>query len=219
MTEAVTQSPASPPPAAPTSESPLGDGNTLLGNQPAPVAADTPPAPTDKAEPPAADPPKEPEAAPAPLTAESFKLPEGAQLSPEALGDFVKVANDAGIKPEFAQQFLDIGAKLLQQQAAASIAEGQKLNESWAAEIKNNPINAGSKLTENLAAISKVIDSFGDPGLRDALNLTGAGNHPAIFNTFLKISQALGEGKPATGSPPASAPKDLASIMYPSQQG
>lgn len=151
-----------------------------------------------------------------PIDATAFKLPEGAELPEADMKELVSITNEAKVAPDVAQKFLDLGARLLKSQAEAATQQWATTNEKWQTEIKNDPAFAGTKLTESLAGISRVFDQYGDPGLRAALDLTGAGNHPAIFRTFDKIARALSEGKPVVGSPPSPS-VTLAERMYPTQ--
>jgi len=62
------------------------------------------------------------------------------------------------------------------------------------------------------------IDRLGVPGLKEALNLTGAGNNPAIVKAFVRLGQMVSEDRfqPGNGAPPA-APKSPAEVIYGAQ--
>ena len=73
----------------------------------------------------------------------------------------------------------------------------------------------GDKLAENLSVARKALETFGTPELRDVLNATGFGNHPAVIKAFYKIGQAISEDRFVTGG--AKGPEtDMAKRMFPS---
>jgi hypothetical protein len=73
----------------------------------------------------------------------------------------------------------------------------------------------GDKLAENLGIARKALDQFGTPELKDVLNMTGFGNHPAVIRAFYKIGKAISEDKFVKGSTPSAAATDIAKRMFP----
>jgi hypothetical protein len=91
-------------------------------------------------------------------------------------------------------------------------------NEQWVNEVKTE--FAGEKLTAAQATVSKALNEYGGQGVREAFDLTGAGNNPAIFRLIHNMAKALGEGTPATnGTPAGQGEKTLAERMYPNLKG
>ena len=66
-----------------------------------------------------------------------------------------------------------------------------------------------------MASAARAIDRLGVPGLREALDLTGAGNHPAIVKAFVRLGQMVSEDRflPPRAAPPA-APLTPAERIY-----
>ena len=160
------------------------------------------------------EPPKaEPDPTP-PLAPSDLSIPEGRQVDDGLLKKFVDTLNNTSLSPADKANAL-IG---LQKEAMAAAEEAQtqafaSMNEEWISQIKSDPELGGDKLDDNLAVVAKVIDKYGDQELRDALALTGAGNHPAVFRFMLKVAQDVTEGGPVTGASSSKQP-DLASLLY-----
>lgn len=204
----------------------------------APAAPVTPPA--DPAAPPAAEAAKPPSVlgekgegdkppetkpgdAPAPLAAADLKLPEGfkAEGNPE-FDSFLKAFNDPALSPkDRAQAILDLHTKALASQAEAAQRQWDEIATKWRGDIAQdkefgtgdpkNPLKPEAK-----AAISKLIDAYGGTPVREALDLTGAGNNPALVSFMGKISKLLTEGGHVAGNPLSKKPSGVgASALYP----
>lgn len=148
-------------------------------------------------------------AAPA-FKVEDLTAPEGAK--PEELAAFYEEVKD--LPKEAAQRLLDKyteQAKAIREDVYKPYIE---LNKKWTDEVKTT---YGDKLPEAQGAVASLIDRFGGDEVRAALDLTGAGNHPAIFKFAVEIAKALNPPTNAVqGNPPAAErPKDAASAMYP----
>lgn len=123
--------------------------------------------------------------------------------------------------------------KLVAFQAARDAAVGKNsldaanaMRESWRDQISKDP-EIGSKLDQVKETVGRAYDSLGDPKLvqefKDAMNLTGAGDHPAFVKALYKFSQAITEGQHVAGGGPSSAGQtkpgtarpSLAQAMYP----
>jgi hypothetical protein len=176
----------------------LGDASKPPEPPAAPAAA-----PADPAAPPA-----EP---PAPISYE-FSYPEGTTPPPaEELKPFTDLLNDARVAPETGQKLMDLYLaeqnKLigrLETQAQATWTDTRK---EWVDQIKADPELGGNRFQTAIGLAKEVIQRFGgDEGqlteLRNVLNLTGAGDHPAVVRTLYRIGMALRESQqPVTGQP------------------
>jgi len=151
------------------------------------------------------------------LTTEDLKLSEGATLDPVAAEGFLAIANELKLPAEASQKLFDYGSQLLEKASAAGTEAFVKMNEQWATECKTDKEFGGEKLEANLASVAKLLDNpkFADPELRSALLLTGAGNHPAVFRSFVRMAQALAEGTPVSGSAAqVSRPQTFGEALY-----
>lgn len=100
---------------------------------------------------------------------------------------------------------------MVQKQQAES---WQKTTEQWAADVKADKEIGGDKLTANLSAAQRALEQFGDPELKEYLDSTGLGNHPALVKAFIKVGKAMSEDKVVTGGH-ESGGSDLISAFYP----
>ncbi|HAS0900283.1 TPA: peptidase [Enterobacter cloacae] len=143
-----------------------------------------------------------------------FKAGEGVELDTEALKDFEPVARELNLTNEQAQKLVDAYPKILagvhQRQAEA----WQKQTEGWAETVKADKEIGGDKLTANLSAAQRALEQFGDPELKEYLDSTGLGNHPALVKAFIKVGKAMSEDKVVTGGH-ESGGSDLISAFYP----
>jgi len=150
--------------------------------------------------------------APAPEAPESyeFTMPEGVALDKTAAEEFTAIAKELKLNQADAQKVADVGAKMAQRQAEAHA----QLVESWVESVKTDKDIGGDKLAENLAIARKAIDAFGTPELKDVLNATGFGNHPAVIKAFYKAGMAISSDRFVSGSPKGPE-TDMAKKMFP----
>jgi glutamyl/glutaminyl-tRNA synthetase len=149
----------------------------------------------------------------APAVPESyeFKMPDGVELDKAAATEFTEIAKELKLDQSTAQKVADVGAKMVQRQAEAHA----KLVETWVEQVKTDNEIGGDKLDQNLAIARKAMDAFGTPELKDVLNSTGLGNHPAVIKAFYKAGKAISEDKFVAGSPKGPE-TDMAKRMFPS---
>lgn len=144
----------------------------------------------------------------APEKYEDFKVPDGYTLDSDVGKAATEIFKNLGLPQEGAQQLVDFYVKQTQEAAEAPFKLWQDTQKAWVDEIKADP-DLGGKLPEVKATISKALDGLGDPKLaaafREAMDFTGAGNHPAFIRAFYKLSQRLTEGTHVAGKGPASA--------------
>lgn len=140
-----------------------------------------------------------------------FTMPDGVQLDKTAADEFTTIAKELKLTAADAQKVADVGAKMAQRQAEAHT----KLVESWVESVKADKEIGGDNLAENLAVARKAIDTFGTPELKDVLDATGFGNHPAVIKAFYKAGKAISQDTFVSGS--AKGPEtDMAKRMFPS---
>lgn len=217
--------PTTPAPTPAPSEggggTPTGEPSSLIGDgpeggKPEPSAT---PSSLIGAEPGKGGEPKTPAEPPKPIEYTAFKLPDGVELEAEGLKEAHTLFNELRIPQEGAQKLVDFYVKNLRAEAEAPYQLWSETQKKWEAETLADPQIGGDKFPAVKTRISKLFDTFGAEGVREALTLTGAGNHPAIIKTFAKIAEKLVEGSfvPA-GSGPAT-PKTAAEIFYPGMKG
>lgn len=142
--------------------------------------------------------------APAPLTLEALTLPESFDKTDPLAGEFLTVLNEAGLaSPEVANKLVALQEKVFESQVNQWLAT----NKEWMEAVEKDPVYGGDKLDENLGKVSTLINEFaakngGDKvgqDVREAMDLTGAGNHPAIVKFLIWTCSQLSEGRPLSG--------------------
>lgn len=152
---------------------------------------------------------------PAPLDIAKLILPEGMDAKDPALGQFAELAGTAKLDQATAQKFMDLYTSEVKKSVDAGTQAWSALNAQWTEAVQKDPDIGGANLPNVQSTISKAFDQYGTPGLKEALNMTGAGNNPDVIKTLYNMAKKLTEGSPTQGTPPAAASGDLASIMYP----
>ena len=141
-------------------------------------------------------------------------MPEGAQYDQALADSFAGVAKDAGLSQASASKIAAYGMPLMQkvaQQAteAAAQAYEQKVT-GWADSAKQA---LGADFDKTMSRAGTGIEALEKrvPGLRQALNESGAGNQLALVQAFALIGDLVGEdvGKLSGGTTPG------ASNIYP----
>jgi hypothetical protein len=176
---------------------------------------------------PPVEPPKP--AAEAPVIPETyeFKAPEGYEISPELIAEATPLLKELNLTQEQANKLMDFyNANSLKAMKGAEEFV-TKTREGWVQEIMNDR-ELGPRIDEVKSEIGKALNSLGNPELvtkfKDAMNLTGAGDHPAFVKAFYAMAKNLNEGRHVPGGQPSPAgqtpsgniaPPTIAKSMYP----
>jgi hypothetical protein len=153
------------------------------------------------------------------LKFDSIKMPEGLKLEGEAKDAFTRAIAE-GDPNKRAQALLDLYAGESKKAQEGVYKTFHEMNKQWVDSVKSDSEIGGDNWANTQKTIAKALDTFGTPGVRQALNLTGAGNNPDVIKTFYKMAKALAEGSHASGNPPTqTGEKGLAELMYPTMKG
>lgn len=131
--------------------------------------------------------------------------------SPEIAADFAKFAIESGLPAEKAQAGYESLAKSFQARIDKAQAEQSA---AWQAEVKADATLGGDKLAQTLAYGAKALE-LGPPGLREFLNTSGLGNHPAMVAWAAKVGQALSPDTFEHGTRTAAKERPLANRLFP----
>lgn len=169
--------------------------------------------------------------APDALTVESYKdltLPEGFVVDDALMTTAKTTFAELGIPPDQAPKLLDLYATAAKAANAQAAEAFQAEQTAWVNEIHAMPEFQGEAQATSLQAIGRVLDEYGTPEARAALDANGTGNNPALVKMFFKIAQALSEGPPtgqgrpaptgADGRPVSLKGKTIGQRLYPDQQ-
>jgi hypothetical protein len=124
-----------------------------------------------------------------------FKLPEGVTADVDSLKPATELFAETGLSQDQAQKFIDLAMARESAAAHKSVQAFVDLQNQWVSEIKADPDIGGDRLKASLASANRAIDRLDVPGLREALNFTGAGNHPAVVKAFVRLGQMIAEDR------------------------
>ena len=178
---------AAPAAAVDTPEDGTASGDSSNGDTPAAEKTDEELA-AEKAEKDAAD-KAEKDKKPAAPEKYEFAAPEGQELDANALSVFEPIAKELGLTQEQAQKLVDIYPQIQQQQAEAwskQIAE-------WGEQVKADKEIGGDKFEASVGLAQRALDQFGNPELREYLQASGLGNHPALVRFCAKVGKSMAE--------------------------
>ncbi|MCR0998664.1 peptidase [Serratia rubidaea] len=118
-----------------------------------------------------------------------FSAPEGQELDANALSVFEPIAKELGLSQEQAQKLVDIYPQLQQQQAEA----WSKQVADWGEQVKADKEIGGDNFNASVGAAQRALDQFGNPELREYLEASGLGNHPALVRFCAKVGKSMAE--------------------------
>lgn len=146
-------------------------------------------------------------------------IPEGMEIDGELGEKFTQLVNDYGVPRDLAGALVDLQTEAMQRASDASSQLWESTQDQWRGEVQADAEIGGPKLQAALADISRSLDEFGKdiPGLREAFDVTGAGNHPAIVKFMARMAAKLNEGRPVSGGPASGQPRSAAEILFPNQ--
>ncbi|QDL30761.1 peptidase [Serratia liquefaciens] len=118
-----------------------------------------------------------------------FAAPEGQELDANALSVFEPIAKELGLTQEQAQKLVDIYPQIQQQQAEA----WSKQVADWGEQVKADKEIGGDKFNASVGLAQRALDQFGNPELREYLQASGLGNHPALVRFCAKVGKSMAE--------------------------
>jgi hypothetical protein len=150
--------------------------------------------------------------APAAFDGTKLKLPEGMKSDDPLFKTFGEVMTDDKISPQDrGQKLLDLYTGAIKQAGEANTLAWSKVNEGWIKDVKADPSIGGANFEPTKRAIAATIDTLGPEkaaAFRQALDVTGIGNHPAFWRGMATFAKALTEGGHVAGSPAGSGKAD-----------
>jgi hypothetical protein len=152
-----------------------------------------------------------PPKAEAPTEYAEFKVPEGFELASEVSKEAGGLFKEMGLNQEQAQKLVDFYVTKNQESAEQPFKAYENLRKEWVDQVKADP-EIGSRdgmKAEVRQTISRGLDAIGNPALvkefKDAMDLTGAGDHPAFIKAFHALAKMVTEGEPVRGNGPSPA--------------
>lgn len=208
--EATTETPAAP-----------AETSSLLGAQPPAAGAEGATPPADGATGATGEAPKEPDTNSVtkdnPFKVDEIKFADGTAVQPEMGQAFADVVNEFGIPRNAVAKLLDLQQKTMLANSEAGSRDWAKTQEEWTAEVMKDAEIGGSNWPKVQTQIGGLIDKYGSPELRQAFDLTGAGNNPHIVRFMSKVASVLSESGFISSNQSGSAEKTAAELLYPNQ--
>jgi hypothetical protein len=127
----------------------------------------------------------------------------------------------AGVAPDKAQPLIDLFGKAMKAATDAKTAAVATRDAAWLAETNALPEFTGPTRETSLASIKRLMDEYGTPEAKAALDSSGVGNNPALVKMMHKIASVLTEGTPAPATKPApnasgkAKPTTIGGSLYP----
>lgn len=150
------------------------------------------------------EPPAEPVGAPATYT--PFTFPEGFGPAESTLADATSIFRELGLNQAQAQRLVDYHAKQIADATRAASQTVETMRSEWRNQLQADPV-VGPKLEQIKTNIGRAFASVNDPELtaefQKAMDLTGAGDHPAFVKMFNKFAERLSEGSHISGGNPS----------------
>lgn len=152
-----------------------------------------------------------------PLARENITFPEGFEYEDATVASFLDLMNNQELTPaQRAEGLLNLQADVAKAASEADSKAWDALQEEWQAKSKADPEFGGDKMQATMTSVGKLVTEYGNDALREALDVTGAGNHPEVIRFLGKLSNLLTEGRPAVGTPAAQGGTTVAQRLFPS---
>lgn len=138
-------------------------------------------------------------------------VPENSLISPAALETFKQYATEVNLPAQTLQKWIEQEEIRLQKEAEIQAKTRQEQQETWAQQTQTL---LGERWQEEVSRAVRAADVFGGPELRQLLEETGLGNHPAIVRTFARVGKRIAEDASVAGAPGACTDKTFAQALY-----
>lgn len=151
---------------------------------------------------------------------------DGQPLDAESVAEITPVFKELGLSQDQADKLIGFHNKQMEKLQTKLSSEVMTMREGWRNELKADK-EIGGKLEQVAAEIGKAKAVLGpelSASLNEAMDLTGAGDHPAFIKAFYKFAQLVNEGKPVSPgnpspfgqkAPGAAARPSAAQSLYP----
>ncbi len=150
-----------------------------------------------------------------------FKVPDGVALDETLVAEFTPVAKELGLDNASAQKLVDLYTKTRAADTQKLYDAWTQTHEKWVGEAKADKEFGGVNFDANVAIAKKAMTAAvlgGGEKLVEALNVTGAGNHPEVIRFFYKVGKLMSDDKFDTGRSQSNSAGDKAKALYPSMQ-
>lgn len=143
----------------------------------------------------------------APETYTEFKAPEGQTLDAKLIAEATPIFKELGLSQEGAQKLIDVYSAKATGLAKDAMTLISEMRAGWRAEIAADPV-IGTNMAKVKSNIGSALSAAcSDPKMvadyKSAMDLTGAGDHPAIIRVINKLAEFVNEGTHVLGRGPS----------------
>ena len=149
----------------------------------------------------------------APAEYEAFTMPEGVDVDTFALEQFTPIAKELDLNQEQAQKLVNYYSQAKGEAEVTAQKQWVDTMDTWRSQSKADTEFGGRAFEENIGYAKTFLKEYGTPALQEALNATGAGNHPEFLRVFIKAGKAIAEDKMHSGGV-TRAPQSAADILF-----
>ncbi len=160
------------------------------------------------------------EKAGAPDEYSDFTIPEGFEVDDARLATFQEFGQEHGLTQEAAQALVDLHVSAIQEVTDAQAAAFADMKDGWVAEVRADKDlqDDEGKADAAISVAAKAVEALGGDSLKEALNITGAGSHPAVVRAFHEIGKHMVDDKIVFGSGGGGDVKTGAQAMFPTMK-
>ncbi len=152
----------------------------------------------------------------APDEYEPFDVPEGMERDEEGLKEFADVARELDLPQAKAQKLVDLSNRITQRNMDAAYQVWADKQNEWAGEVRNDKDLGGSNFEQSKANAKAFVLQYGGQEALDALKITGAGNHPAVFRVLARAGKEMADDSIVGGQQGGKPEVSRAKAMFPS---
>lgn len=140
--------------------------------------------------------------------AELNGLPEADE---QTLKQFKTLAKELKLAPQAAKRLADWQREVALGQRESGEAERGRIIDSWTQQSK---ALFGAGYEAEIDRARRAVDAFGGSELRELLDATGLGSHPAVVKAFHQIGKRVSEDESAFGASAGGRDKTFAEALY-----
>ena len=134
-----------------------------------------------------------------------FTAPEGTTLDPAIVDGATPIFRELGLDQAGAQKLVDFYNKSVGDISKLASDAVVAMRTEWRTAVTSDPEMgpAMDRISADVGRMKAMLPADVREAFNEAMNLTGAGDHPAIVKALWKLSQYVTEGKPVSGGGPS----------------
>ena len=149
--------------------------------------------------------PTKPESVGAPEAYADFSIPEGHTLDAATIESATPIFRELGLSQEQAQKLVDFYSARVADMNKENEGYMEQMRTEWRNQLKEDK-DIGGKLDAVKVNIGRAFDRMPEnirEPFKEAMNLTGGGDHPAVIKAMNYFAELVNEGTPVRGDAPS----------------